>query len=367
MEKNTWIELDTTALQHNLLAARRALHIGTELYFVVKADAYGHGMAPVAHCATQAGISHFAVAHVEEGIALRTLAPQATILVLCAPPPDTVPELYMHNLIPLIAGPAHGTAIADAVQRLSAPEPLACDIKIDTGMSRLGYDWTRAPEEITPLARTKGLRLRGIASHMASSGGDNPRQAALQSRRFVSVVAACRRRGLTFAVRHISASGGFCENPQWDMDAVRLGMILYGYIPGRFRDRIKVRPVLQWKTRILQVKALPRGRTIGYGHTHNVRRRERIATLAAGYADGYSRKLSNRGFVLIHGCRCPVVGRVSMNLTTVSLPAGCHAQAGDTALLIGQQERESVWADKLAELCGTIPYEILTSIRCRPL
>lgn len=384
MPSGCWTELNTDRLRRNCRLLRRALHPRTALYFVVKADAYGHGLAPVTGSAAAAGIDRFAVAHVHEGIALRRLLPDGEILVLCAPPPETAPDLVRYRLTPLIAGPEHAMALAKALRKLPVDGPLACHLKIDTGMSRLGFDWPRAVSVLQRLAAVGDLglpmgpagaasggspsglpplRAVGLASHFAAAGGDAPHQAARQFNRFQRVTDECRRHGIVFPLRHISASGGVCENPAWDLDAVRMGIILYGYPPGPSVRRLPVEPVLEWKTRILQVKALPSGRTVGYGHTHTMRLPGRIAVLSVGYADGYSRAFSRRGVVLIDGCRCPVIGRVSMNLTAVSLPPGCRAKAGDIAVLIGRQGRDALGADELAALSGTIPYEILTSIR----
>lgn len=363
MNPASWTELDETALRRNLLAVRGALASATRLIFVVKSNAYGHGMAPATRCACEAGIDHFAVAHVGEAMALRALHPQATVIVLCAAPPEAAPDLVDHRLIPVIAGPEHGAALADAVGRSRPRRRLTCHVKIDTGMSRLGFDWTCAPRQLTALSRHNALRIEGIASHFESAGGEAPDRASRQFRRFLNVISACRQNGLSFAMRHISASGGFSENTAWDLDAVRLGILGYGYPPTMACERVAVRPALQWKTRVLQVKTLPRGRRVGYGATYTMRRRGRIAILAVGYADGYPRQLSNRGLVLVGGRRCPVVGRVSMNVTAVSLPPECRAKAGDIAVLLGCQGRESMGADTLALAAGTIPYEILTSIR----
>ncbi len=364
MSNHCWTELDEAVLRANLRAAQGALRPGTALFFVVKSDAYGHGMVPVTDCAAAVGVDRFAVAHMEEALALRARQPQATIMVLCAPSPEAAPDLLANRLIPVIADPAQGRALSAAVARYRPGNPLSCHVKIDTGMSRLGFDWGRAPDELLDLAKQEGLRIEGIASHFSSAGGEAPQRTARQYQRFAKVLSACRQRGLSFSMAHISASGGFYENAQWDLDAVRLGICLYGYPPSSSGRRIMVRPPLQWKTRVLQVKSLPRGRQVGYGATHTMRRRGRIAILGVGYADGYSRHLSNRGVVLINGRRCRVAGRVSMNLTAVTLPPDCRARAGDLAVLIGCQDGETVWADELALAGGTIPYEVLTSIRC---
>lgn len=360
--KVTWTELDNAILRNNLLLARQALQPGVGLYLVVKANAYGHGLAEVAGCAARAGVSGFAVAHMEEAVALRAMHPRATILVLCVPPPDAAAQFLKHHLVPMIAGPEHGAALVAELRRLRPHNPLPCHVKIDTGMSRLGFDWRRAAADLSRLAREPELALCGIASHFASAG-EIPDQAERQFRRFVDVVRDCAKSGVNFAQRHISASAGFMHNPSWDLDGVRLGILMYGYPAGPERRRINVRPPMQWKTRVLQVKTLPRGRTVGYGQTYALRRAGRIAILGAGYADGYDRRLGNRGAVIIDGCRCPVVGRISMNLTTVSLPPACRVRAGDEAVLIGCQGRAAIWADELADLCETIPYDILTAIR----
>ncbi len=153
--------------------------------------------------------------------------------------------------------------MAAAVCRYRPEYRLPCHVKVDTGMSRLGFDWTNAARQLLALSQLKGLRLEGIASHFADAGGAAPGPTAHQFRRFVKVISVCRQGGLSFAMRHISASGGFCENSNWDLDAVRLGILLYGYPPSPLAGRIVVQPPLQWKTRVLQVKSLPRGRGVG--------------------------------------------------------------------------------------------------------
>jgi alanine racemase len=209
------------------------------------------------------------------------------------------------------------------------------------------------------------LSLEGICTHLASS--DNPDRdfSDEQLRRFHRVLDQCGQRGIHFQVRHVSNSAALLRERTWHLDGVRAGIVLYGYppvLPGE-RPRADLRPVLQWKTRLVQVKRVPRGFPVSYDSTHTTERETRIGTFPVGYADGYPRALSNRAQVLVHGRRAPVVGRVTMNLSMVDLGPDSLAQAGDEVVLLGEQGGASLWADELARWAGTIPYEVLTNIR----
>jgi alanine racemase len=235
-------------------------------------------------------------------------------------------------------------------------------IKIDTGMGRLGVPWDQAAATCERIAQLPGLRVAGICTHLASVELKKPSLGPTQIERFQGITQELARRGLAKLFKHVASSRGIQYHMDWDLDAVRPGIILYGYGAGEKDMRIRTQPILQWKTRVVQVKAVPAGAAIGYYSTYTTPTPTNIATLSAGYADGYHRALSNKGFVLIRGQRCPVVGRVSMNWITVDVGPQSDAKAGDEAVLIGRQGTEAIWADELARLARTIAYEILTSI-----
>jgi alanine racemase len=357
---NTWLELDRNALAGNIRAVQRALRPGTRLVFVVKANGYGHGMAAVARCAWLAGVRWFMVAHLEEALGLRAALPRTNILLLGQAPAAAAVVLAEARITPILFdfAAARSLAAAARARRLVLP----CHVKVDTGMGRLGLAWESAPAQMAALRRAGGLRLEGLCTHLAA-GGRRGGRAGEQGRRFQNLVARCAALGLDCAFKHMSNSAAFLAHPEWDYDGVRCGILLYGYGKGGPRSRARTQPVLQWKTTVLQVKSVPAGFFLGYDGAYRTARPTVVATVNAGYADGYPRQLGNRSSVLIGGRRAPVAGRVSMNFITVDAGPRARVRPGDEVVLIGRQGRASVWADELAALCRTIPYEILTGIR----
>lgn len=373
--KNSWIELDLDVLRANIMNLRAALSHSTAIIAVVKADAYGHGMIPVARCAWDCGVRWFAVVHLDEAIALRTLLPDANILTLGVLGPEQVPEVLRANLTPVLVSESQAVALAAAA--VARGGELTCHVKVDTGMGRLGFLWDEAVVALPRLAAVPGLRIRGICTHFASVGSEEGGFSDMQVERFHQVVKACETARLTGLFRHASNSAAIMSGPAWDLDGVRPGIMLYGYGPkiefsppsgpgekaGAPRLRVETRPFLQWKTRIAQIRTVPAGFPVSYESTYVTREETRIATLGVGYADGYSRLLSNRGAVLIRGRRCPVVGRVTMNLTVVDLGRTGEAMEGDEVVLVGRQGQDAVWADEVASWRQTISHEVLTNIR----
>jgi alanine racemase len=240
---------------------------------------------------------------------------------------------------------------------------LRCHAKIDTGMGRLGFPWFEASTQIPPLVGLPGIDLCGACTHFASSDVEDPSFMEKQARRFRHVIEACETAGVALPFKHVSNSGALLRNPALDMQGVRPGIVLYGYEQGNTPRGIVTRPFLQWKTRVLQVKGVPAGFTVSYGSTYVADQPTRIATIDVGYADGFSRLLSNRGSVLIRGRRFPVAGRVTMSLVSVDVGNDMAITPGDEVVLLGTQGDEGIWADEIAQQCGTISYEILTSIR----
>ncbi len=362
MQRNTWIELDLDALGANINALRRALAPKTQIVFVVKANAYGHGMEPIARHAAKCGVQWFAVAHVNDALALRGILPQARILLTSATLPKDAAACAETGLAALVVD-------ADQARRLAASaagtgKRLAVHAKVDTGMGRLGFAWEIAAGHLSIIAREPALNLEGVCTHFASSDNPDPTFLNEQAGRFRGVLEECHRNGLHIPMRHASNSGAILANPALDFDAVRPGIMLYGYPPSKLNARpIAVRPVLRWKTRVLQVKEVPSDFPVSYDSTYRTAHATCLATLDVGYADGYTRRLSNKGSVLIGGRRRKIAGRVTMNLIVVDLGLDHSVQPGDEAVLLGQQGEEAIWADELASLAGTIPYEILTSIR----
>lgn len=358
--KDAWVEVDLGVLEDNIRRMQKALRRETAIIFVVKDRAYAHGLVPVVTRASESGVKWFGVVHLHEALAVRTAAESSRILLLGVAEPSDMPVLLERRIIPIVVSEDHGRALAAAASGVGKRIPV--HLKIDTGMGRLGVLWEEAPAVFERLSASPGLDIQGVCTHFASVEIRKPSLGPDQLRRFQGVVQTLERTSGRRLFRHVSSSRAILYHEDWDLDGVRPGITLYGYGAGERGMRFKTRPILQWKTVVVQAKKVSAGFPIGYYSTYVTPAATTIATLAVGYADGYHRALSNKGFVLIRGRRCPVVGRVSMNWITVDAGPDSDVVTGDEAVLIGEQGKEAVWANELARLARTIPYEILTSI-----
>ncbi|RPJ81994.1 MAG: alanine racemase [Acidobacteria bacterium] len=336
--KRSWVEISLERLAGNAKAVRRVIGEGTDIIAVVKANAYGHGGPKVASHLHGCGVTSFAVATLEEALNIREVINNAKILVLqgC----DAGQErLFIDNR--LTASVFEGGRVPD----------VEIELKVDSGMGRLGVSPAQAPALLHEL----GERVTGVFSHFASSESDAEfTRAQLDTFLAATKDVTCRR--------HIANSGALCFRAA-HLDAVRPGLALYGIspCPGLF----DVRPVLAWKVRILSLKKMSPGETVGYGRTFTVARPSLIAVLPIGYADGFSRAFSNNGQVRIRGVLAPVVGRVSMDLLSVDVTDVPDVAHGDEVTLLEGDPQSPLSAARLANRIGTIPYEILTSIGSR--
>ncbi|MFH0880799.1 MAG: alanine racemase [Lentisphaerota bacterium] len=356
-----WVEVDLKTLDENIRRVNDVLRPGTSAIFVVKADAYGHGLGPVVQRAAKAGIQWFAVAYLHEAVAVRNAAPDANILVIGAVDPSMTQVMIEQRITPVVVSEEHGAALSTEAQKKGAR--LAVHLKVDTGMGRLGLPWDHAAEIFTRLSAAPGLDLQGLCTHFASIELKKPSLGPTQMERFAVVDREIARIAGRRLFRHVSSSRAILYHADWDMDGIRPGILLYGYGSNERGMRFHTRPFLQWKTRVAQAKKVPADFRVGYYSTYVTPAPTTIVTLAVGYADGYNRMLSNKGFVLIHGRRCPVVGRVSMNWISADAGPDADVKMGDEVVLMGTQGQEAVWADELARLAKTIPYEILTGIK----
>lgn len=359
--RNTWVEVDLEIYRRNLVAMKAALPPPAQLMLVVKANAYGHGITAVAGKAFEMGVRWFLVATLDEAITIRSVLPDPGILLLGGVWPGDIDAILHHRILPVLVSPEHARELAEVARRKGLTLP--CHVKVDTGMGRLGFHWETAAAQMAGLSREAGLAIKGVCTHFASTEGAKDPFARVQSDRFRAVLAECKARALVPLFRHAANSWAYSSLPDMDMDAVRLGILAYGYRTHNDDRRVETRPFLQWKTRVIQVKQVPVGFRAGYSSTYVSTSPTCLATLDAGYSDGISRLLSNKGYVLVGGRRAKIVGRVSMSFTIVDMGPDSTVRPGDEAVLIGTQGGASLWADEVAGWCGTIPYEILTSIR----
>jgi alanine racemase len=358
--KQSLVEVDLGMLAENIRSMRKALKPSTEIMFVVKANAYGHGGGPVAKRAVECGVKWFGVAYVQEAVELRRSVRNASILVLGVADSSDVPVLLDQGIIPIVVSEKQARALGEAARSLG--RRLVVHIKVDTGMGRLGFSWETAAQVIGQFGPQSGLDIQGICTHFAAVKPSNLVSARTQLHHFATVAQSIEAQLGRKLFRHVSSSRAFLYVNEWDFDGIRPGIVLYGYGARSSHVRIKTQPILQWKSYVVQVKPVAANTPIGYYGSYVTSSPTNVATLCVGYADGYNRLLSNKGHVLIRERRRPIVGRVSMNWVTVDVGPETDVVEGDEVVLIGAQGCESIWADELAVLCGTIPYEILTDI-----
>jgi alanine racemase len=356
--RRCWAEIDLEALRHNLAAARAALAPGVQVMAVVKANAYGHGLAHAVE-ALRGKTEMFGVANVTEALEIRETDRVTPVFLLGPVLPDERPIVVQQGFIPAISKVEEARAFA-ALGR-DAGRAVEAHLAIDTGMGRVGLWEEEADAAAQEIARLDGLNITGVASHLPVADEDTAFTEE-QLDRFQEI--ATRLRGAHFpgALIHIDNSAGILAFPAQAGDLVRPGLMLYGSSPlPEYQARL--RPVLTWKTRITLVREVGPGRGVSYGRTFITPREMRIATLAAGYADGYRRHLTDRDAdVLIHGQRCRVLGRVTMDQILVDVSALPEAREGDEAVLLGRQGSEEISAAELAKKAGTIPWDIFTGL-----
>lgn len=359
-QRPTWAQVDLDAIAANVGVLKRQATAGM-LMAVVKADGYGHGLVPAGRAALAGGADWLAVALVEEGVALRAAGIAAPILVMTEPPATAIPELLGADLTPAVYTAAFASALATAADQ-GRLDPVAVHLKLDTGMRRVGVPQAQWQDALRQIRDTAGLRLQGLWSHFAvADEPDNP-FIAYQAEEFRRGVAMARTLGVRPDVTHLANSAGTLHLHDDHYDMVRPGLAVYGLepAPGLFGD-LPLRPALSWWTRLSLVKRLAAGEAISYGLRWSAPRATTVATVPAGYADGVTRALSNRGEVVVRGRRMPVAGTVCMDQFLVDA-GDTEVAAGDDVCLLGQQDGVRVTAQDWAAWLGTINYEVVCGI-----
>lgn len=377
-EQVTWVKIDLGAYRHNIGELRRITRPEARLMAVVKADGYGHGALAVAKAALESGADCLGVARLHEALELREAGIEAPILIFGFTPPEEIDTLLGFDL-------AQAVFTADAAEALAAAATskgrrARVHIKADTGMGRLGLleNEPRAEEatasaanhrfgEVSAIASLQGLEVEGLFTHFATADHADKTYANRQLQRFLELVDCLKQRGLEFPLNHAANSAALLDMPDSHLDMVRPGIATYGLYPSAEVDqsRVELKPVMEWQTRIIQVKQVPAGFGVSYGMTFRTPCPTTLATVAVGYADGLSRHLSSRGQMLVGGRRVPIVGRVCMDLTLLDVGEVPGVSVGDEAVILGRQGDEVLSADEMAATLGTINYEIVSTITSR--
>lgn len=362
-----WAEVDLDALRENLAWIRHRVGAGVNILAVVKADAYGHGLKPIAALLMQSGADIFGVANLIEAQAIRSVGKGWPILMLGACLPDEVETAVRDDVMPTLSSLEEANRFAAAACRLR--KTVRVHVKVDTGLGRLGVAPAQARALVARIQRMAGLRLQGLYTHY-SAAEDDADFSRQQSGRFCRLVAELLAEGVVVPLIHANNSAALLHQPDTMFNLVRPGLLVYGVVPpgtrrGNSTLQQHLRPALSLKCRVSLVKEVVRGTPLSYGGAFVTPRRMRIATITAGYGDGYLRAASNRAQVLIRGHRCRVLGRVTMDQMLVDVSRAPEARAGDEVVLIGRQGEDEITATDLAAWCGTIPWEILTNITYR--
>jgi alanine racemase len=360
----TYATIDLPALAHNLSQIRERLSQDCSIMAVVKANAYGHGAIDVSRALVQSGVARLAVASVQEGVTLREAGINAEILVLVDLFDKHIQELLAYRLTPVITEERLLPALAKAAEALN--QPLSIHVKVDTGMGRLGFSPSELATLFDALPAWKSLHIEGFMTHLADSDGDDSSHTEQQLKSFRGLLEQIEQRGIKVPFVHAANSAAIVRYPQSHFSLVRPGIMLYGY--HTLPDTVpcpSLQPVLSLRTTVMQLRTIKPGETVSYNRTFVANRTSTIAVLPIGYADGYSRRLSNQGFVLIDGKRAPIVGLICMDMTMVDVTDIPSVQVGDSVTLIGRQGQAAIWADEIAGWTDTIPYEILCAIGSR--
>ncbi len=352
--KKAFAEIDLNALSHNLAEVKK--RVGKRSIIpIVKANAYGHGLIEVSRYLIQEGISMIGVAFTEEAIELREAGIRSPILVLFDR--EKIDAYLKYNLIPTVFDFKTANRFSEEAYKQGLLLPV--HIKIDTGMGRIGLDIKSAEETIMRIIRLKNIKAEGLMSHLSEADLEDRDFTLYQIQRFKTLINSIKRKGITFKYLHIANSAGILRFSESYLNTVRPGIMLYGY---GCSDRDNLKPVLSLKSKILHLKKVPSHTSISYGRTFMTTRKSIIATLPLGYADGYSRRLSNCGEVLINERRAPVVGRVCMDTLMVDVTDIPYITIDSEVILIGSSGKERITAKDIADKIGTIPYEVLTSV-----
>ncbi len=366
--QRAWVEVNTAAIQANVRALLRHVGPGTQLMAVVKADAYGHGALPVARAALEAGASCFGVATLAEGVQLRRAGISSPVLVLGnLTQVEELRSCLRWQLMPTISSMREALLCQNLAS--GSGRPMALQLKLDTGMARLGADWQEGPRLVAALRGMESIELVGLYSHLACADAHPATDAGLnelQQQRFEAVLTSLREQGLASGCRHLANSAATLRGHRQHYDMVRVGLALYGHPPAaHLAGVVPLRPALQIHARVILLRQVAAGVGVSYGHRFRTCRPSRLAVVSIGYADGVPRQLSNRMEVLFGGQRLPQVGAITMDQLVIDATDAPQLDVGSVVTLLGEQGGEAISPIDWSDRCDTIPWEILCGFKHR--
>lgn len=364
--RRVYAKVDLDAIKWNVSKVQQTVGKDVMVMAVIKADGYGHGALPIAHALNEIGVDRFAVAFAEEGMMLRKGGINNPILILGYSHESQYQTILDYDLTPAVFTYETAKGLSDAAKE--AGKILPIHIKLETGMNRIGFlPCEESIEEIERINKLPNLYLEGIFTHMAKADETDKQTARKQMDTYRDFVNKLEERGISFPVKHVANSASILELADFKLDMVRSGIITYGLYPS---DEVTLegtdfRPAMEWKTHIVNLKEVQAGEGVSYGHIFVADTPRKIATLPVGYADGYPRRLSNKGRVLIHGQYAPIVGRVCMDQMMVDVTDIPEVQLLDSVTLMGEEEEKRISAEELGDKAGSFNYELVCGISRR--
>lgn len=369
--RRTWAQINLDAIQNNILQIKSLLRPGTLLCATVKADCYGHGYAFTTQAMSEAGADWFSVSNLAEALQLRRVGISKPILILGYTPPDKARELVYNDISQAVYSKEYAEALS--MHAVNAGVRVDAHIKIDTGMSRIGFLYHDSVEdspvidEIAAVCSLEGLHPEGIFTHFASADiSDGELLTRIQYELFCTAVDSLKQLGIEFSIRHCSNSAAILSFPEMNFDMVRAGIILYGHYPSKeVRHTIRLLPVMELKTVVSMVKAIPADTPVSYSGTFVTDAERVVATVPIGYADGYPRRVSNKMYMLVNGKKAPILGNVCMDQTVIDVTGIEGVREGKQITVFGYDNGAYLSVDEIAEAAGLINYEVLCGLSRR--
>jgi len=363
INRPTWVEIDLDHLKNNIEEVRRVTDKNALVTAVVKADAYGHGALRVIDTLLDNGADRLAVASLNEALEIRKKYPKVQILILGYTPDELIEKVIVNNIIQTVYSEEQVAYISETAKKLK--KEAIVHIKIDTGMRRLGFNWEDY-SKIISIFEFDHINFEGIYTHFAKADEKDKAFTIKQFNRFNLVVNELEKNKIKVPIKHVSNSAAIIDLPEFSYDMVRAGIMLYGVYPSQEvgRDNVNLKPVMTFKTRVGHVKYIDEDEGVSYGLIYKADRHMKVATLPVGYADGYSRLLTEKAEVLIKSSRREVIGRICMDQLMIDLGKS-KAQVGDEVVLFGYNDKEELSVDEVAKWLNTINYEVLCMISRR--
>ncbi len=371
MEPIVYAKIDLNSIVHNLKEIKKIISNNTKIMAVVKANGYGHGAYEVAKIALSSGASSLAVARLEEAIFLREKGIDSDILIFGPIQPHLIPEVFKYNLTVTLFDIKQATGYQKYCVKYG--EKLKCHIKVDTGMGRLGFvlsdraNLQRAKSDIFEIINIKEFFVEGVYTHFACADEEDLSYSFLQLDRFKDLIYELKKKGLAHLIFHAANSAGTVQIPDSHLNMVRIGIMLYGLYPSEYikkTSNIKLIPAMSLRAKISQIKHVSPGFKVSYGSTYVTTKNTTLATIPVGYADGYPRIVSSKGYVLVNGKLAKIAGRVCMDQMVLDV-TGIDVKQGDEVIIFGREKNNELSADEVAKWAETINYEIVSQITGR--